>query len=88
MCDPAAKQWLIDKGFDSNMGARPLARVIADNIKKPLSREMLFGKLRNGGAVMITAREGRLEFEYLSNPEPMEQEQLLLPAVSEAEIVL
>ena len=88
VCDPAAKQWLIDKGFDSNMGARPLARVIADNIKKPLSREMLFGKLRNGGAVMITAREGRLEFEYLSNPEPMEQEQLLLPAVSEAEIVL
>ena len=69
ICDPAAKKWLIDKGFDKNMGARPLARVIADNIKKPLSREILFGKLRNGGAVMITAKDSKLEFEYLSNPE-------------------
>jgi ATP-dependent Clp protease ATP-binding subunit ClpA len=71
VCDASAKQWLIDKGFDTNMGARPLARVIADNIKKPLSREMLFGKLRHGGAVMITVKEAKLEFEYLSNPEPV-----------------
>ena len=78
VCDPAAKQWLIDKGFDKNMGARPLARVITDNIKQPLSREMLFGKLRNGGAVMITAKDGKLEFEYLSNPEPQDDSQLLL----------
>ena len=85
VCDPAAKQWLIDKGFDSNMGARPLARVIAENIKKPLSREMLFGKLRHGGAVMITAKDGKLEFEYLSNPEPAESATLLLPnAVTES----
>jgi len=70
VCDASAKQWLIDKGFDTNMGARPLARVIADHIKKPLSREMLFGKLRHGGAVMITVKEDKLEFEYLSNPEP------------------
>lgn len=66
--DPAAKAWLIDRGFDDKMGARPLARVIADHIKKPLSREILFGKLRAGGAVMITARDDRLEFEYLSRP--------------------
>ena len=79
VCDPAAKQWLIDKGFDKNMGARPLARVITDNIKKPLSREMLFGKLRNGGAVMITAKDDKLEFEYLINPEPATEETLLLP---------
>ena len=80
VCDASAKQWLIDKGFDTNMGARPLARVIADNIKKPLSREMLFGKLRHGGAVMITAKDGKLEFEYLSNPEPAADETLLLPS--------
>jgi ATP-dependent Clp protease ATP-binding subunit ClpA len=80
VCDSSAKQWLIDKGFDTNMGARPLARVISDHIKKPLSREMLFGKLRHGGAVMITAKDGKLEFEYLSNPEPTADEMLLLPS--------
>ena len=86
VCDTAAKQWLIDKGFDSNMGARPLARVIADNIKKPLSREMLFGRLRHGGAVMITAKEGKLEFEYLSNPEPRTEETPLLASPETAEV--
>ena len=86
VCDPAAKQWLIDKGFDTNMGARPLARVITDNIKKPLSREMLFGKLRHGGAVMVTARDGKLEFEYLSNPEPVADELLLLPLMDTEEV--
>ena len=86
VCDPAAKQWLIDKGFDKNMGARPLARVITDNIKKPLSREMLFGKLRNGGAVMISAKDSKLEFEYLSNPKTADNEPLLLPSPETEEI--
>lgn len=63
--DQAAREWLIDKGFDKNMGARPLARVIAENIKKPLSREILFGRLRKGGAVMVTLGDGKLEFEYM-----------------------
>ena len=80
VCDPTAKQWLIDQGFDNNMGARPLARVITDSIKKPLSREMLFGKLRHGGAVMITVKEDKLEFEYLSNPDPVDEQKLLLPS--------
>lgn len=87
VCDPAAKQWLIDKGFDKNMGARPLARVIAENIKKPLSREMLFGKLRNGGAVMITVKDSKLDFEYLSNPEPTDADKLLLPSPETEEAV-
>ena len=86
VCDPAAKQWLIDKGFDKNMGARPLARVITDNIKKPLSREMLFGKLRNGGAVMISAKDSKLEFEYLSNPKTADNVPLLLPSPETEEI--
>ena len=63
--DPSAKEWFIDEGFDKNMGARPLARVIAENIKKPLSREILFGRLRNGGAVMIKPKDGKLSFEYM-----------------------
>jgi len=83
ICDPAAKQWLIEKGFDKKMGARPLARVIAENIKKPLSREMLFGRLRNGGAVMITVKDSQLMFDYLSNPDELESETLLLIEATE-----
>ena len=64
--DPAAKEWLITKGFDAKMGARPLARIIAENIKKPLSKEILFGKLINGGGVMISVKDSKLEFEYLT----------------------
>ena len=60
--------------------------MIADNIKKPLSREMLFGRLRHGGAVMITAKEGKLEFEYLSNPEPRTEETPLLASPETAEV--
>ena len=78
ICDPAAKQWLIDNGFDKKMGARPLARIIADSIKRPLSKEMLFGKLRNGGAVMITVKDSKLVFDYLRNPEFDTKPELLL----------
>ncbi len=63
--DPAAKEWLVEKGFDPKMGARPLARVIADHIKKPLSREMLFGTLKNGGAVTVKVSDNKLMFDYM-----------------------
>src|SRR5690606_19042845 len=46
--------WLADKGYDERMGARPLARVIQEHIKKPLANEILFGKLRKGGVVHVT----------------------------------
>jgi len=46
--------WLAEKGYDDKMGARPLARVIQDVIKKPLANEILFGKLRKGGVVHVT----------------------------------
>jgi len=65
--NPDAREWLIKNGFDDAMGARPLARIITDNIKKPLSREILFGKLKNGGAVMISVRDSKLDFQYLSS---------------------
>ena len=53
-----AVKWLAEKGYDSRMGARPLARVIQDNIKQPLADEVLFGKLQKGGTVKITVKDG------------------------------
>lgn len=63
--DQDAKQWLIDRGFDRNMGARPLARVIQENVKKPLSREILFGQLTNGGAVLFTVEHDKLVYNII-----------------------
>ncbi|HXV32043.1 MAG TPA: ATP-dependent Clp protease ATP-binding subunit ClpA, partial [Sinorhizobium sp.] len=51
---PEAVAWLAEKGYDEKMGARPLARVIQENIKKPLADEILFGKLKKGGVVKVT----------------------------------
>jgi ATP-dependent Clp protease ATP-binding subunit ClpA len=51
--DEDAREWLAKKGYDSALGARPLERVIADNIKKPLSKLMLTGPLVNGGVAII-----------------------------------
>ena len=55
--DDKALDVLVDKGFDSKMGARPLQRVIDKEIKRPLSREMLFGGLKNGGEVTINVND-------------------------------
>ncbi len=52
-----ARSWLAIRGYDSAMGARPLARLIQEKIKKPLSEELLFGKLKNGGLVRIDIDE-------------------------------
>ena len=54
---PEAVAWLADKGYDERMGARPLARVIQEHIKKPLADEVLFGKLKKGGTVRVTVEE-------------------------------
>ncbi|MCU9838808.1 ATP-dependent Clp protease ATP-binding subunit ClpA [Ruegeria sp. WL0004] len=55
-----AAEWLADKGYDDKMGARPLARVIQENIKKPLAEELLFGKLAKGGVVRVSVKKGEL----------------------------
>ena len=60
-----AKVWLAEKGYDLKFGARPLARVIQDSIKKPLAEELLFGKLTNGGTVMVQLKDGKLDFVCL-----------------------
>ncbi len=59
-----ARNWLMEKGFDPVYGARPLARVINDEIKKILSEEILFGQLKNGGQVKISLKENKLNFDY------------------------
>ena len=58
--DKEATNWLIDKGFDSKMGARPLQRVIDKEIKRDLAKMMLFGDLKNGGWLTITVEDDKL----------------------------
>ena len=59
-----AQAWLGEKGYDRNYGARPLARVIQEHVKKPLAEELLFGALAKGGLVRITVEDGELAFSY------------------------
>jgi ATP-dependent Clp protease ATP-binding subunit ClpA len=66
----AAREWLAERGYDPLYGARPLARVIQEHIKKPLAEELLFGKLTGGGAVKVGLREGALFFDYIEAPPP------------------
>ncbi|MAH83435.1 MAG: ATP-dependent Clp protease ATP-binding subunit ClpA [Rhodospirillaceae bacterium TMED8] len=66
-----AREWLALKGYDDKFGARPLARVIQDKIKKGLAEELLFGKLRNGGVVLVKMRKGKLVFEYPKSTNPV-----------------
>jgi len=55
--------YLVDKGFDPKMGARPLQRVIDKEIKRPLSREILFGNLKQGGTVHVDVKDGDIVLE-------------------------
>ena len=64
-----AADWLAKKGYDQQMGARPLARVIQEHVKKPLAEEVLFGKLAKGGTVRILLQDDTLHFTYLSRDE-------------------
>ena len=60
-----ARTWLRDRGYIPEMGARPLQRVVNDNIKKPISKEILFGKLRDGGTVTVNIDNAdKIEFVY------------------------
>ena len=61
--DTEARTWLALNGYDPNMGARPMARLIQEKIKKPLAEDLLFGKLANGGHITITVRDDALHFE-------------------------
>jgi ATP-dependent Clp protease ATP-binding subunit ClpA len=59
-----ARSWLAENGYDLQMGARPMTRIIQHHIKKPLANEILFGSLSSGGSVRIYVKDGELAFEY------------------------
>ena len=65
-----AADWLAKNGFDELFGARPLARVIQDSIKKPLADDILFGKLVRGGHVKVVLRDGKIAFDIESTKGP------------------
>jgi ATP-dependent Clp protease ATP-binding subunit ClpA len=62
--DAKARGWLAAKGFDRQNGARPLARLIQEQIKKPLAEEILYGRLIKGGTVKISLKADELKFDY------------------------
>ena len=76
-----ARDWLAEKGYDKLFGARPLARVIQEHVKKPLAEELLFGKLAKGGVVRVSRDGDKLAFTYIESPGPR------LPAPKEPEYV-
>ncbi len=61
--DEIARAWIAEKGYDPQMGARPMARLIQDRIKKALAEELLFGRLEQGGHVRIGVKDGELSFD-------------------------
>ena len=74
--DDEAREWIADRGYDPKMGARPMARVIQEQIKRPLAEELLFGSLADGGHVKIgVGEDGNLEL----NAEPVLKELEHLP---------
>lgn len=60
----AARAYMAEKGYDKAMGARPMARVIKDDLKKELANELLFGELSKGGNVKVDCVDDKLTFEY------------------------
>ncbi len=69
----AARAWLAERGYDAKMGARPMARLIQDRVKRPLADELLFGKLANGGHVQVDVDEsGEALAFHIDTPEPVE----------------
>ena len=67
----AAREWLGKKGYDRAFGARPLGRVIQEHVKRPMSEEVLFGKLENGGRVTVDVKDGDVVFEYEEPVRPL-----------------
>lgn len=65
--DESARIWLAEHGYDPAMGARPMARIIQENIKKPLADEILFGRLVKGGTVSVTEKDGELVLSFDSD---------------------
>ena len=90
-CRPKPPTGWPAKGYDQQMGARPLARVIQEHVKKPLAEEVLFGKLAKGGTVRILLKDDALTFSFLGRdeekalPKPPERKALPRKAPAKAE---
>ena len=67
--DETARDWLADRGYDPQMGARPMGRLIQEKIRKHLAEELLFGRLSNGGEIIIRAQDDELGFELAGGTE-------------------
>jgi ATP-dependent Clp protease ATP-binding subunit ClpA len=76
--DDAARSWIAARGYDPKMGARPMARVLQEHVKRPLAEELLFGSLANGGSVHVTLAAGgeglALDVRPAKAPELLRQE--------------
>ena len=68
--EPSARQWLAEHGYDPAMGARPMARLIQEKIKKGLADEILFGSLTHGGHAVISVEGDEFHFDIPRQPEP------------------
>ncbi len=76
-----AREWLAKKGYDQKFGARPLARVIQEKIKKALAEELLFGRLDKGGVVVVKVEDGQIVFDYPEGTNlPMKRKDGKVPA--------
>src|SRR5512144_324607 len=67
--DATGRRWLAQRGYDPHMGARPMARIIQEHIKRPLAGELLFGRLVNGGHVIVTEQNDQLLLEIVEEAE-------------------
>jgi len=70
--DDAARRWIAEKGYDPKMGARPMARIIQEHIKRPLAEELLFGRLASGGQVRVTVSKDGSKLEHECSPAQQE----------------
>ena len=71
--DDEARTWLAVHGHDPQIGARPMTRLIQENIKKPLAEELLFGVLAEGGHISITVKDDELAFDLKAKKELLPQ---------------
>ncbi|MEC8126712.1 MAG: ATP-dependent Clp protease ATP-binding subunit ClpA, partial [Pseudomonadota bacterium] len=65
----AARDWLAERGYDRNYGARPLARVVQEHIKKPLADMLLFGDLAGGGLALVDVKDGKIVVNGKPSPQ-------------------
>lgn len=82
-----AIKYLAEKGYDSKMGARPLARIIDNEIKSPLSRKILFGELQAGGKITVTVNNGKLDFDIVDSKKKLAKTDDIIESITFNNIV-